>query len=353
MSRNSIAPKNRSGFTLIELLVVITIIGILISLLLPAVQSAREAARRAQCINNLKNLSLAVLNYESKTTTFPPAVQFNYDESPESSENFRPNWVIMILPEIEQLALYNAFNYTQTISHAVNRTARGTNLTVMNCPTDAASRETLFAGGGSEGDNWARGNYAANGGNAALAKGNWTPTHPGKSGQTAREAPGWTSKQYKGVMACNVAATIAEIRDGTSNTIMLGEVRVGFNASDRRGTWAMGTAGASGLFWSGFGGDANGPNECTEGSDDIKGCSSLKTTPGLAVMLQNCMDCWDSCSSYQATPRSMHMGGVYVAFCDGSVHFISNSVQTSGACCSVWDRLILSSDNNPISASNF
>ena len=101
--------KRRRGFTLIELLVVIAIIAVLIGLLLPAVQAAREAARRAQCVNNLKQLGLAVHNYISTYSIFP--LQCNYNTSETQDQGFSWSWCVAILPEMEQQSLYNTMNF--------------------------------------------------------------------------------------------------------------------------------------------------------------------------------------------------------------------------------------------------
>ena len=107
------------GFTLIELLVVISIIGVLISLLLPAVQSAREALRRAQCVNNLKQIGLALFNYESSVGAFPPGYidyQNNPNNTPDLDMGPGWGWAAMSLPFLEQQPLYNAINFKLGIS---------------------------------------------------------------------------------------------------------------------------------------------------------------------------------------------------------------------------------------------
>ena len=173
MGRQNKIPNPKStnpklAFTLVELLVVITIIGILIALLLPAVQAAREAARKMQCQNNLKQLGLAVLNYESQWQIFPPSSHWASASDVEVSNNpnLRESWIVMVLPFLEQQALHDMFDLTRPTPDPRNAAARGTWVAALLCPSDAFNR-TAFSGSGSSmtnkmGDNWARGNYAAN-----------------------------------------------------------------------------------------------------------------------------------------------------------------------------------------------
>src|SRR5690349_14305662 len=116
----------RGGFTLVELLVVIAIIGVLVALLLPAVQSAREAARRMQCSNNLKPLSLALHNYESALKTFPPA----------GIDSNQMSWTVLLLPYFEQQALYDQFNFNKGAWNAFNRITlvQGARIKALICP---------------------------------------------------------------------------------------------------------------------------------------------------------------------------------------------------------------------------
>lgn len=345
--------RSSRAFTLVELLVVIAIIGILVSLLLPAVQAARNSAQRLQCQNNLKNIALAVRSYVAVDSEqrYPPSIQFANNEDPGTSDNFRPNWVILILPQLEQSSLRDRFDFNVPISHPNNRVQRGVELEIFKCPSDSGHNVKFRGTSAGEGDNWARGNYAANGANAPLTRDGYSTSHvhAGRSGEEAWQADGWNDPRRKGVMGVNVAVTDADIRDGESNTMMLAEVRVGLSDQDRRGAWAMGTAGASALFWHGWSGDANGPNACNDRSDDIEGCNVINSSnPGYATLKAQCMTCWPSCPSYQATARSSHEGGVFIALCDGSVHWVSDNIQSSGEFggwnATVWDAMILSRD---------
>ncbi len=349
--RSRRALRIRRGFTLVELLVVITIIGILVALLLPAVQAAREAARRLQCANNLKQLALGLHTYHQSNRIFPPGMTFPPGETYQTSTNFGPNWVMLILPCIEQSALLAAFNLAVPISNSANRDQRGTSLALLLCPSDAG-KGVKYAGAAGEGDNWARGNYAANGSGGTL--GNAYPN----VGVWSQTSPGWADRRLRGVMGPNLAVGIEEIRDGTTNTILIAEVRIGLNDKDPRGVWAMGTAGASSLYCFGSVSDDNGPNVANDYSDNIKGCDYLRgTSPGVTVLLQEKMSCYPTFTNDSATTRSRHPGGVQLALCDGSVRFISDFIEVIGSVSdwpwptdSVWDRLISSADGKPVDA---
>ena len=144
--------RRRRAFTLIELLVVIAIISVLIALLLPAVQSAREAARRIQCVNNLKQFGLAIHNYVSANTAFPSGVVFNSKVSPCTAPNFGSNcqnttWFVLTLPYIEGGTLFNTFNFSigsegpmyisgYPYAYSVNSTILTTRIAFFQCPSD-------------------------------------------------------------------------------------------------------------------------------------------------------------------------------------------------------------------------
>jgi prepilin-type N-terminal cleavage/methylation domain-containing protein/prepilin-type processing-associated H-X9-DG protein len=358
----------KRGFTLVELLVVIAIIGILIALLLPAVQAARESARRTQCASNIKNAALAVLNFESSNKALPEGMTFDADvagnKAIEKLQQFGPNWVIKILPYLEEQAVFDRFERTTVNGKSAwtpinfdgaggrNVEARGSEISVLLCPSDAYNRVKYEGGSAaaqSDGHNgnWARGNYAASAGRAFLSKGDWMS-------MTGPDSLTWSGPKYqctRGVMGPNAAVTLQQIIDGTSKTIMLGEIRSGPTADDARGVWAMGHAGASLLAMYGAGGDANGPNICTPISDDVYsdlGISSKPCGPHKEpVGALECMGVFVGEAFGQATTRSRHPGGVHVAMCDGSVQFVSDDVETSGclaACCTVWDSMIASAD---------
>ncbi len=128
------ARPRRRGFTLIELLVVISIIGVLVALLLPAVQMAREAARRNQCVNNLKQIGLALHNYQLSHAVWPPGYVTNWFKKQEFGPGW--GWGTAILPQLEQGNLYSACNLDVNIEDPINLTARTVTIAVYLCPTD-------------------------------------------------------------------------------------------------------------------------------------------------------------------------------------------------------------------------
>jgi len=342
------------GFTLVELLVVIAIIGILIALLLPAVQAAREAGRRTQCSNNLHQIALALVNYEHNNGSFPSGMITDSGEDPASVTIYRPNWVILTLGYTEDAPLQKAFDYTVPINHANNRTQRGTPLKNMLCPSDTVNNRVAFNGVlSTDKDNWARNNYAVNAGNGPMGwaydqnAGFWDAKDPA--------CRGWSDNRRRGVIGPNSCTIpLGDITDGTANTFLVGEVRAGISAEDRRGVWAMGGAGSSIVAWYGSNGDDNGPNCCVwdAGGDDIRGSDSFRGTDSD----QDCMTACE-CPDWQATFRSLHPNGVNVAMADASVHFFSDYIQTSGkwgdgglTLWAVWDRLICSRDGREVDA---
>ena len=357
----------RPGFTLVELLVVITIIGILIALLLPAVQSAREAARRLQCQNHLKQLGLGALNYESTFKAFPPASTWadlipgqtnSTDIDEQNQDNLRANWAILILPFIEQQALYDHFDFSLPINHAANRDERGVELSVMMCPSDAYNRKKYDGTAGEQtsnhGDNWGRGNYGANGSLGFQSDSAHCTSYAVTGIGCGASQKGWGSSLIRGVMGANASVSVGEIHDGTSNTFMLLELRAGLTRYDCRGIWAMSGAGPSSVWAHGYIGDARGPNCIFSNSDDTANCGQLHTAlGGESELVRKKMPCYEGTGSSpnrQAGSRSMHPGGVFACFCDGSVHWISDNIDTSGSVsrASAWDRLNLSNDGQPI-----
>jgi prepilin-type N-terminal cleavage/methylation domain-containing protein/prepilin-type processing-associated H-X9-DG protein len=339
--------KRNPAFTLVELLVVIAIIGVLVALLLPAVQAAREAARRNKCQNNLRQLSLALINYESSKGAFPSAFDFPDTVNPADYPTKGLNWAIRVLPFAEQGPLYARFNLKKPVSDAENAAARETFVDVFRCPTDNFNSVPMEINASRT--RWARGNYAANAGNGPLLKS--TLSISATQGIYGPTSPGWLDGRFRGVIGPNVGATIKQITDGTSNTFLLGEVRAGVTNLDQRGVWALGQAGSSALFWYGYTGDDNGPNVCNASADDVAG----PTAADLPLMTQECMPDYTSDEwGIQATVRSMHPGGINMGLADGSAHFISNEITTGEPYSTVrtaWDNYISSADDEAISQS--
>ncbi len=208
------------GFTLIELLVVIAIIAILIALLMPAVQSARESARRTQCRNNLKQIGLALHNYESTFGTFPPGFISRVtgpwpgganDPVPEAG----PGWSVfaMILPQLEQSPLHQRIDFNRPIAEPVNQFARSTNVPAYRCPSDTwATPVTVWPASIGVND-LAANSYVCSLGGA----------DPSGTGPTGSYLARYEEPNFNGMFHRNHAVRMRDITDGTSNTIGMGE----------------------------------------------------------------------------------------------------------------------------------
>ncbi|MSR30688.1 MAG: DUF1559 domain-containing protein [Gemmataceae bacterium] len=248
-----IVPKR--GFTLIELLVLIAIIAILIGLLLPAVQKVREAAARAQCGNNLKQLGIACVNYHDTNNNLPASAMMRRQVASPMlvTQNFGPNWAVMILPFIEQAALCSQVassvgSYMST-GDATWRSVRGANLKVFRCPSGSSDGTPYSQAGVAQTLGWARGNYGANAG-----CGMWWNYGFGvseacmemRNGEYLERIGNISGYGYPvlapgaGTMGINQGIALNKIPDGSSNTVLLAELRIGPVSTDLRGCWALG-----------------------------------------------------------------------------------------------------------------
>jgi prepilin-type N-terminal cleavage/methylation domain-containing protein len=228
-------PNGPGGFTLVELLVVIAIIGILIALLLPAVQAAREAARRSQCSNNLKQIGLALHNYHSAQNSFPPVATFGKQWPGAAWGQTWPayhwSWIASILPQMEQSALYSKIDYRFSVWQQCYSSGSSMNpasvvaqkISTLICPSDAgfvnpdtAHNFAASCYGGSEGWHW----WNTAGGIRSACIGNWAiqTSIPNDNDLTNIFAP----------PSCGQAPASArgmkDITDGTSNTVVVAEI---------------------------------------------------------------------------------------------------------------------------------
>jgi prepilin-type N-terminal cleavage/methylation domain-containing protein/prepilin-type processing-associated H-X9-DG protein len=370
----------RSAFTLIELLVVMTIIGVLLSLLFPAIQYIRNTALQSSCANNLRQIASAALQYQDKEEHLPPAITMPYamkasppgltdasgilptemlrdvlgpvTDSPTRVDSdprypFGPNWAVWILPYVGEVSLYNrasptdytdwfkTHTYTKldAILHvqapqrdAWRQVVQVTTPEIYLCPADW--QDAPWQGLPECQGPWARGNYSANAG-----PGWWQMS---LDGQSYRETFGMTGP----VMGINFGSRTGAIPDGASNTVMFTEVRRGLTATDIRGVWALGYPGSSVTAANAIG-DCTVPNDNNEGSDDIDGCPKFYYS---GIGTRDHMGCgvgfaglgWPS---WQAQARSRHRAGVNVAFADGSVRLVTNYVSQSA-----WFSMLSSRD---------
>ncbi len=336
-----VSGASRRAFTLVELLVVITIIGILVALLLPAVQAARESARRVQCANNVKQIALAAQSYSEALGVFPaggiqakpnPTANLNGWNRPTTndfSNNF--TWATLILPYLEQDNVYRMYDFSQPQVSAVNATARSQTIVTYLCPDDTlqinepqpgeAGWQQAAASGGIW--NWQvyarmRLNYAANYGNTGYAQ---------------VDMGGVTF--LGGMFTDGAGMNAASIHDGLSNTLAFSEV-LPVHGPTYLGPPGDGMVAEGGQAFEGY----VTPNSS---APDIV-CNIC--TPQRAIQVP-CVVSMVDVQQYQAS-RSAHPGGVNSAMGDGSVRFINNYVDVQ-----TWRALCSSRGGEPIDPSKF
>jgi prepilin-type N-terminal cleavage/methylation domain-containing protein/prepilin-type processing-associated H-X9-DG protein len=332
MEKTMSGKSNRSrsrGFTLIELLVVIAIIAVLIGLLLPAVQAAREAARRAQCINNLKQLGLACANYESANLSFPQGGYYDPNGNLDGCGPWMHSFIVGLLPFFEQAPLYNAFNaniryFCGTVP--ANFTVHGAKIGSLTCPSDpqVLTGNSFYSTAGANG--WPTGlpSYSAGLTSYRGISGPWTNPPRGVSGASATGQgppvagngspdPNWSSEYGNalGMIFMTSNVKIGDITDGTSNTMVVGESVYGRLPINDQNCWHWWMAGNYG--------------------DTIQS-TMFPPNPSLTLAVgaaqTNITGDPNGADVYIISASSNHPGGANFAMCDGSVRFLKNTVSS-------------------------
>jgi prepilin-type N-terminal cleavage/methylation domain-containing protein/prepilin-type processing-associated H-X9-DG protein len=345
MNAHSCRRLTRTGFSLVELLVVVGIVGMLAALLLPAVQAAREASRRTSCSNQLKQIALAVQNFESADGRLPRSglSQIRTDASTGARVvnpwgGFQLSWVVLVLPQLDEAALADRFDTTRAVV-LQEPEALGSLPAVMACPSDGADFEPYQMPG-----------ILASSPPMALAKGNYAA---------------YVSPFHVDLQLLFPAALVADpqplaaITDGTSHTLLASEVRTLPTPEDERGAWVLPWAGASVLAYdvhpvgwqASHDGTAAGddfvvhqavyapnpdgvnegqpPNSVGPNADTLKGCRPSSSQRNLSEAER--MPCTQGrpagLNGYMsAAPRSLHPGGVNAAWVDGHVGWLADDV---------------------------
>jgi prepilin-type processing-associated H-X9-DG protein len=311
---------------LVELLVVIAIIAILVAMLLPAVQAAREAARRMQCASNIRQVGIAILNYEGLHSALPKAgivdsgasdfcVDPRYCFDPRSGKMM--SWLVQILPQLEEGTLYQRFDQSRSVLDQPSE-PQAEQLAVLLCPSDSARGRYFVHPELTDGKRFGKGNYAAY----------VSPFHVENN------------PAFPGALIGNRTQNTKHVTDGLSRTLLLAEIRTRDNEYDQRGAWALPWTGASLLAFDMHA--EGGIDERYAYSEMSFGHTQPPNNQGPNVdMLYDCQQLADAqlrgmpCSSWRlgtpseylsAAARSQHPGGVNTLFLDGHVQFLEDDV---------------------------
>lgn len=367
------------GITLVEVLIVIAIIGLLVALISPAIQMAREAARRTQCTSNIRQVGIGLTSYHDIHHVFPPTVIWSPAGEPLGQGLFPPgmidrmvrsasvgerdrafgSWLPMLLPFLEESAVHSQFDFKAPMADPQNAVVRAVDLPILKCPTDSFNGpENNFQripAGGSPDRGYSRGNFALNmGTNDWCLIGNFeNPYHT--SGSCTDGFWVWGSdlktnvRQVwgSGVGGINKSFAARDFPSGLSKMVAVDEIRAGVNPADPRGVWSLGLIGCSVTAGHGTYGTACGPNSTGDSPDAIANCKAARKLAGgasaLAAMGMGCNPTLDEGASFLAGARSLHSGGINLLMLDGSAHFVVDDVDDS-----VWHNMHRRDNRAPI-----